>query len=282
MQLNRKNIEEFIENNLEKELTTEYIASNFNLSATHFKRLFRQQFDITVSDYVRKRRMIQIAFLIRKGKDYRRAAAKYGYHSHAGIMRAFVKEYLVTPSAYKKAHIEDILLEEKDIFCGKIEWGIFDIRPLLLETSVVLQARYFEDEKSADAYWRKNGYPAAPACRMECNREIRGDEAALWYHDASMTGFHYVTGPIVKEFSTSNDSNQILIEIPLGKYAIFQTNTVSDEKQIVEVRKLFRKYIFYQWMKDNRNRIDENGIVFERFVNRKVYLYIPVKNEYIV
>lgn len=276
MEYNKEDWIYFIDNNLANDLKTEWIAAHFNISRTHFKRLFFREFNITVSDYVRKRRLSVIAELIRTGKNYQRAAARYGYRSQAGIYRAFVKEYLVTPAEYKNGEFFDIALENNVACCSKIQAGVCRILGFKMEAVPAFCLEEQQDEKRVSAFWRQEGFPLKPSVRLECNRQIWEDKTAFRYQDEHSGDTFYMIGDVVKYFREEEDRDCLKIEIPAGRYAIFQTDNISDENHFIEVREIIQM-VQEQWIRENEERIDGSRISFERFVNRKMYLFVPVK-----
>lgn len=276
MEYNKEDWISFIEDNLTNDLQTEHLAARFNISKTHFKRLFRREFGMTVSDYVRKRRIVAVAELIRTGRNYMRTAARYGYRSHGGIMRAFLKEYLVTPAAYKDGEISEILMQDGETGCSRIQIGIFQVLPLKIEAFAIFHCREREEEK-VDSFWMEEGFPSQPSSRLECNKEIRDDKVAFWYPDEDGNGFNYMAGDVVKKFGEELNQECFKIVVPAGKYAIFQTDCITDKSRFMTVRKLFRKMVKEQWMKENEEQIDGSRISFERYVNQKMYVFVPMK-----
>ena len=276
MEYNKEDWISFIDNNLTNDLQTEQLAARFNISKTHFKRLFRREFGMTVSDYVRKRRMAVVAELIRTGRNYLRTAARYGYKSHGGIMRAFMKEYLVTPAAYRDGEISEITVQDGETDCIGIQIGIFQVLPIKIEAFSVFHCRERNEER-VDTFWMKEGFPSQPSSRLGCNREVRDDKAAFWHPDESGIGFAYMVGDVVKKFQDGSEAECLQLTIPAGKYAIFQTDSITDESRFMTKWKSFRKVVQEQWMKENEERIDGSRISFERYVNQKMYVFVPIK-----
>ena len=268
---------EFIEKHIKDELTTDSLADHFNLSASHFKRLFKTVYEMTPSDYIRKRRIRLAAEKIRHGMKYQQAAATYGFHSEAGFSRAFVKEFLVTPAEYSKGSFGRIELEKKKDCCGAIEFGVFKTCEILLETRKVFGPEQFIDANIPYVYWKKHGLPIMPRLRLSCNRERREDKVAFWYCNEDGPGFYYMVGNVVKEFQMEPDEEVLQVKVKTRRYAIFQTDSRSDEANLHEVLRIFQRKVMEGWVLENGGRIDKMGMAFERFVDKKVYLYIPLK-----
>lgn len=100
---------DYIENNLAGEIDYELAASKAYCSAFYFQRMFSFIADVTLSEYIRRRRLTLAAFELQNSKvkiiDH---AIKYGYDSPDSFTRAFQKLHGVTPS---KAHNTGIALK---------------------------------------------------------------------------------------------------------------------------------------------------------------------------
>ena len=92
----------YIDSHLTSPLTVEEIASEAYLSKYHFMRLFRESTGTTVHAYVRQRRLLNAAQLIREGVSAAEAAEKSGFEDYTVFYRAFRKSFGVTPSEFKK------------------------------------------------------------------------------------------------------------------------------------------------------------------------------------
>ena len=89
---------EYIEDNLCGTEDIKEIASAANTSHFHFQRLFYVITDITVADYVRRRRLTLAAGEIQQGADILETALKFGYESQASFTRAFSRLHGLTPA----------------------------------------------------------------------------------------------------------------------------------------------------------------------------------------
>ncbi len=67
-----------------------------------FQRIFVFVSGVTISEYVRKRRLTLAGFDLKKGEDsIIDIAFKYGFHSHSVFSRAFKEHHGITPSEAK-------------------------------------------------------------------------------------------------------------------------------------------------------------------------------------
>lgn len=94
---------EYIENNLDKEISKEELSKIVGLNFYNLQKIFPLISDISLSDYIRKRR------LTGAGRDLAQTnfkiidiALKYGYTSSIAFSRAFTKFHAIKPRDVKK------------------------------------------------------------------------------------------------------------------------------------------------------------------------------------
>jgi AraC family transcriptional regulator len=94
---------DFIERNLENDITLSQAASQAYCSLYHYHRIFQSMVDHTVKDYIRKRRLSCAAEeLINSNIRIIDIALKYQYKTHESFSRAFFKEVGTSPKDYRK------------------------------------------------------------------------------------------------------------------------------------------------------------------------------------
>ena len=95
---------EYIENNLDKEISYDEAARIACCSTNYFQRLFSYVTDIPLSEYIRRRKMTQAAFdLQNTDKKVLDIALKYGYSSPTAFNRAFQSVHGIAPTAARNA-----------------------------------------------------------------------------------------------------------------------------------------------------------------------------------
>ena len=87
----------FINENLRSPLTVESLAEQVYMSPYHFMRLFKAQTGSTVHAYVRQKRLMNAARLIREGVPAAKAAEDCGYSDYSAFHRAFKESFGVSP-----------------------------------------------------------------------------------------------------------------------------------------------------------------------------------------
>ncbi|WP_408009249.1 GyrI-like domain-containing protein [Pseudalkalibacillus sp. A8] len=90
----------YIEENLTDEIDFKEVARRAYCSEYHFKRMFSFLSGITLSEYIRRRRLTLAAFELRESNvKVIDIAIKYGYNSPDSFARAFQNLHGLTPSA---------------------------------------------------------------------------------------------------------------------------------------------------------------------------------------
>lgn len=88
----------YIDEHLEEALTTDVLARVAGYSEYHFIRIFKSHMNVTLMEYVCKRRLIKASEDILSGEKIIDVAMKYGWQSHSGFTKAFKKEFGFYPS----------------------------------------------------------------------------------------------------------------------------------------------------------------------------------------
>lgn len=93
---------EYIENNLDSEISYDEAARIACCSTYYFQRMFTYITGVSLAEYIRRRRMTQAAFeLQRTNKRVLEIALKYGYTSPTSFNRAFQSVHGISPIAAK-------------------------------------------------------------------------------------------------------------------------------------------------------------------------------------
>lgn len=93
---------DYIENNLDKAINVDEAAKIADCSTFHFQRMFSYIAEVTLGDYIRKRRMTLAAFeMLQGGQKVIDIAVKYGYDSPTAFNRAFQAIHGMAPTAAK-------------------------------------------------------------------------------------------------------------------------------------------------------------------------------------
>lgn len=99
---------QYIEDNLDGEISYDKAAKIAGCSSFHFQRMFAYMADMPLGEYIRKRRMTLAAIDLQSHLSVLDAALKYGYNSPTSFNRAFQSIHGIPPS---KARMEGAILK---------------------------------------------------------------------------------------------------------------------------------------------------------------------------
>ncbi len=263
----------YICDHITENISAEQIAEKFGYSVRHFKRVFSQNYEMPVTDYIRKCRLDILAEELRKGKAYKSIAELYGFFSSKGFTAAFIRYFGVSPREYSKDQFDVIDLGEwREKNMDRINIQITTINEIKLLAHPEIGVRGADVDIPAQMqYWLDKDYPSKNR-RMADNTLKKDDKIAMWYHPEDICLVDYVIGPVVEDFPDEMDENDIPITIKGGKYAIFHTNSQFDTDVEMTLR-LFSRCLFYGWMIEHKEEIDWFKFTFERYVGKKIWCY---------
>ena len=95
----------YIEEHLAEEIDCSELAKLMSCSEWEFRRIFSTFAQISLSEYIRDRRLTLAAADIRNGDKIIDVALKYGYESQASFSRAFRRFHGVSPSMARNSDV---------------------------------------------------------------------------------------------------------------------------------------------------------------------------------
>ncbi|MMZ59302.1 Multiple antibiotic resistance protein MarA [compost metagenome] len=116
---------EYIEKNLHEELSLESIAQFARFSKYHYHRIFQKEVGVTVSEYIRYRRIANSAnMLLYTDEKIIDIAFYYRFETQESFTRSFKKYYHLPPGQYRKIigkltlQREEIVLKNEQLLKG--------------------------------------------------------------------------------------------------------------------------------------------------------------------
>ena len=148
---------DYIEDNLQAEITAAELAEMAGFSLFHYYRLFQQATGLPVMQYILRRRLLHGVYAISKGSTKIDAALAYGFDTYAGFYKAFCREFGSTPSQFlescraKRPYRIDITKEEHMTITHK-------------KAALILENWGFSGETITDIYYENTGNKNDSAC----------------------------------------------------------------------------------------------------------------------
>lgn len=109
---------DYINANLNEDLSMDNLASIFYLSKYYLMRKFKQQTGHTVHNYILQKRLIAANALIKKGKSITTTCIECGFGDYSNFVRSFKKAFGLSP----KKHYKKFLEYEKVVSQHKNHW----------------------------------------------------------------------------------------------------------------------------------------------------------------
>lgn len=209
---------EYMETHLTENIHCEDISNSVHISSFHFQRMFRLFTDMTVAEYLKKRRLsLAGEELTRQNSKVIDVALKYGYQSPESFSKAFTRFHGITPSQAKKG--SELKSFNKLVVKISVEGGkIMDYRiEKKEEFRLLVYGKMFTDESSEkgipafwDEYYQKEMYKKAPGYLGVCAQEKNDAE-----------GFLYGIGCDADDVKETPEGFRV-IHIPAYTWAIFK------------------------------------------------------------
>ncbi len=243
---NLSNAIDYIENNLDGDINYEKAAKIACCSTYYFQRMFSYVAGISLSEYIRRRRMTQAAFDI-QASDIKvlEAALKYGYTSPTSFNRAFQSVHGISPiTAKTQGSIMNAYPPIK--FSVNIIGG--DVMPYRVEkkeamrivgTRIPLTPDMEEMQKNVPPFWEKilksSKFPEI------CNMSDRSPIGVLGVTAYQNTDEIYYY--IAASTNQAAPEDMFSYEIPSATWVIFESDGLFKES----IQNIFRRF-FTEWL----------------------------------
>ena len=261
----------FVEKNLKAEFNLSDLAKVAGYSEYHFLRVFKQVTHLTPADYIRKRRLSEIAREIENSnRPISDIAFEHGFNSKENFTRAFKNEHNCLPSEYK-------LVGNSLKLFGRLKFDVvpFEITPKITTLEGFSLTVFPNQEKSIPAFW--NMYNCKKLSLRLSSGKVVPDYGVSYWNNEKMW-LEYFIG-IKTSHAQTNTSGTLQIEIPSGLYAIFTTPPSSHFDFVNTVHRSW-EFINKVWLPKNEfKRIGRYD--FETYIETsRVYsedIYIPIR-----
>ncbi|MBA5851152.1 helix-turn-helix transcriptional regulator [Clostridium sp. cel8] len=99
---------EYINDNLDENLSIESLSSKFYVSKYYLMHKFKKQTGYTIHNYILRKRLIKSNILIKNGENITNASIKSGFHDYSSFVRAYKKMFGVSPKKYTIKKIKKV------------------------------------------------------------------------------------------------------------------------------------------------------------------------------
>ncbi len=279
----------YIDEYIYEELTYERLAEVFGYSAFHFHKIFSSVTELSITEYIRKRRLtMAYKKLCETTETVTDICYSVGFNSIQTFNRVFKDTFGMPPRVARDKQEKITCRSVEEIVAGYLKRipikGEFSIEPRFEEREEFVIAGYrrhtregfdvigeswFELKSNMDTIERKNEHT------------MYGFEDYSEEFSSETLAFYYMAGVEV-------DKNTILPKgvyrkvVPEAKYAVF---TVNGNNANGEIWKALR-YIYSVWLPNSEYCMDENTLFdFEYYDERwdcqfgaaQMEIYIPIK-----
>lgn len=93
---------DYIDSNLEGELSLEFLERRFYINRFYLSRLFKQVTGSSLHEYIRYKRISKAKKLLSEGCNVTEACAKSGFNDYSNFLRMFRRTVGVSPGRYRK------------------------------------------------------------------------------------------------------------------------------------------------------------------------------------
>ncbi|MCL2433332.1 MAG: AraC family transcriptional regulator, partial [Clostridia bacterium] len=206
---------DYIEENLRHELSVEGLARIAGYSEFHFLRLFKKVMRLTPGDYIRKRRLTEIANEIAQGRrGLADIAFENGFNSKENFTRAFRAEHGVLPTEYKTA-----ANSLKLYYRPRLPAAGIDIAPEFVRMEPFDLTVFFNDGMAPTSFW--NHYNCKKLSVRLSGGAICADYGVCNWNCQTNRLDYYCGIKTQDAHGDTTDTQQLTI--PGGLYAVFTT-----------------------------------------------------------
>ena len=97
-----QSLAEYIEKNLEGNLSLEHLAEVFYVSKYHIAHTFKDHTGLSIHQYITKKRLTACREAILGGSEITQAYLMFGFGDYSSFYRAFKKEYGISPREFRR------------------------------------------------------------------------------------------------------------------------------------------------------------------------------------
>ncbi len=279
----------YIEDNLDKDISYDTIEKITLCSIYNFQRMFSYIANKSLSEYIRSRKLTLAAFDILNSKDHiLDIALKYGYTSHDAFTRAFHKFHGVLPS---KVRTGTVMLKT----CPKISFqitikGESDMNYMIEHWPAFTISGFKKRVKTDEAFhvipqiWDTSGKDGTMERLFELIMKADMRPSGLlgvsvggeWGEKEEMNYYLGLTTHVdvdnCEKVMTPNEMNEL--QLPKATWAIFEANGPLPES----VQKVYKQF-YTEWLPSSGYELDNLPVIECYLQDQKQEVWIAVKKK---
>ncbi|WP_127529643.1 AraC family transcriptional regulator [Paenibacillus kobensis] len=282
---------DYIELHMKRSVTLEDVADAVYMSKFHLHRLFKLATGRTMADYIRGRKLASsFELLLDSAVSLLAVSIEYGFEHEQSYIRAFKREFGITPGQYRRTGQDQLKVTEKlDIemmtTIGSGDGAIFQpyyvVQPAILLAGRKSIIYYRDNEETYEANSKANVFYEQDWPRIK-NKIVGSVYIGLtteMTHDRSC----YMTAARVAAFDGLPDDLDSYV-VPANQYAVFRyvcsfhpsRITVDHLDQIWSfIEDYWRKHSVYVWADRYYFEWVDESIASEEY--GELDLYLPVR-----
>lgn len=99
-----KKTTDYINANIDKKILISDISKHVGLSESRISHIYREQIGISITQYIIKKRLSISKDMLKLGSPISEVAIKCGFPDYSSFLRAFKKEFNISPKSYQKQY----------------------------------------------------------------------------------------------------------------------------------------------------------------------------------
>ena len=255
---------DYLEENLTNDIDIRKLSKSLGLNDFIMQRVFSIVTNISISEYIRKRRL-SLAFEELKLSNNKiiDIALKYGYYSHVSFTRSFKKEFGITPSNLRKSKEENYKLFPRIKFGSEFQSKNIINYEIKKINGKTIYGRTVSAKTFDDLHYKIR----------KLYNELRKDGT---YERFQKSGYYAITyysnKPLVYLVGSElKDTNFNTYNVKKGEYAIFEVGSKNQQSVIKTI-----KFINEIWYNSSKLEIIDDPYI-ECYTKDNCYIYVPLE-----
>lgn len=289
-------VQDYIDENYGKNMTTEELAEIAGFSKYHFNRIFKSVLHESLLQYVNRIRLEHSLFILAHRPDYNMTDIAYalGFNDSAVFSRAFKKYFGISPLAYRKKYStnckENIFISEYNKPEKKKKWvtdpfsTTGEMRIEMLSSKEIVYVRHVGNYKSLAIAYPKLLHDLFKRAKKQNLFKEGKNQLLAMYHDNPEFGKeeHFRTSlclTIPEDCQAHEDGKLGVMKLEGGLYAIGHYEILQEQFEDAW------DHMYQKWLMTS-GYVPRNACPYEVYLNNpkeerdhliKVDIYVPIE-----